>query len=269
MRLIKIAILLVFAAVVVVPMTASAQCWINDFGVYHLDTDCDSVMDNTDMEDNDFNGLPDGEWVDNCRYNANGNCDLSPLNCDVDGDTLVTDDEVSAGFQSDWDDDDEGDACDDTDYDGVADYLDNCKTVANTDQDPSMCTDTDGDKFEDPIDNCPEVYNPNQNDTDEDDVGDACDNCRMVYNPGQDDADDDRVGDLCESNDYVTPDVNPDTGEETEGTNRPIYDFGPDRMEGNGFGKGGCSLNPASAADAGLGLVLMASLAIAAIRRRS
>jgi MYXO-CTERM domain-containing protein len=140
--------------------------------------------------------------------------------------------------------------------------------VADADNDPDVCTDTDGDRFEDPIDNCPEDYNPQQEDSDNDGLGDWCDNCRLVYNPGQEDADDDGKGDLCQTTDYVAPDVDNPDEQESNSYDREYYDFGPDQMEGNGFGKGGCSIGAASA-DAGMGLMAIVIAAIAVVRRRS
>jgi Thrombospondin type 3 repeat len=58
----------------------------------------------------------------------------------------------------------------DRDRDGVADALDNCAVVANTDQ----------------------------HDEDEDRVGDVCDDCPVTSNLDQADADRDGVGDLCD-----------------------------------------------------------------------
>lgn len=77
----------------------------------------------------------------------------------------------------------------DTDGDGVADPVDNCPTVANSNQSDTdgdgvgdACeppvpqpVDTDGDGVADPVDNCLAVSNSNQSDTDRDGVGDVCD----------------------------------------------------------------------------------------------
>ena len=71
----------------------------------------------------------------------------------------------------------------DTDFDGVADKMDNCPFVVNidqldTDQDGKgdMCdTDDDNDGVLDTKDNCPKVVNPNQADRDRDGFGDVCD----------------------------------------------------------------------------------------------
>ena len=58
----------------------------------------------------------------------------------------------------------------DTDGDGVADDIDNCRLTPNPDQ-----ADTDGDGLGDACDNCPETSNPDQSDLDGDGRGDACD----------------------------------------------------------------------------------------------
>ena len=58
--------------------------------------------------------------------------------------------------------------------------------------------DSDGDGIADLLDNCPAIANTNQADFDTDDVGDACDNCPSTYNPDQGDADSDGIGDACE-----------------------------------------------------------------------
>lgn len=87
----------------------------------------------------------------------------------------------------------------DTDKDGISDSLDNCPTVANSDQrdsDPVMkcsvmpasmgggtkCT-TTSDGFGDACDNCPNIWNPDQADSDSNGVGDTCQNpCTMNTN---------------------------------------------------------------------------------------
>jgi len=270
MKRVKLAMLLAMALMTFLPAAAMAQCFVNDLGVLRLDSDCDQVINNTDMTDGDFDGIPDGDPVDNCPYVRNGNCDADPRNCDVNENGFLSQTEKTAGFQMDWNKNEIGDVCDDTDFDGVFDYMDNCKTVDNADQDPSVCTDTDGDKFEDPIDNCPVTYNPNQQDTDEDDVGDSCDNCRMVANTDQADSDDDHVGDACPGGSgFVNPDVSPDDNQDVNPYDRPGYNYGEDQLKGNGFGDGGCSMINAQAGSHGLGFILAAVMALTAARRRS
>jgi Tol biopolymer transport system component len=107
----------------------------------------------------------------------------------------------------------------DGDADGVADAIDNCPLVANTDQadadadgigDPCD-PDDDNDGVADDADNCSFAANIDQADTDVDGFGDACDgdddgdsvidgsdNCPLVANPDQADADGDGQGDACD-----------------------------------------------------------------------
>lgn len=59
-------------------------------------------------------------------------------------------------------------------------------------------TDTDGDGVADNVDNCVNVANTNQADADNDGVGDACDNCPNAANPTQSDNDLDGLGDACD-----------------------------------------------------------------------
>jgi hypothetical protein len=176
-------------------------CKVSDHGITYDDSDCDGVADK----------------YDNCPHVKNGYCSVSLLNCDVNDNCsptnplpgCVSDQEIAVGNQADWNYNDVGDVCDDTDRDGVPDYLDNCKTTYNPDQNPRACVDTDGDGFEDTIDNCIDVYNPDQFDFDEDGVGNACDNCPYTSNLDQLDTNDDGRGDACPSdydNDGV-PDI--------------------------------------------------------------
>lgn len=91
----------------------------------------------------------------------------------------------------------------DIDTDGVEDFVDICKFIANPNQ-----LDTDGDGVGDECDNCPFLANPPvlrgdgepiQPDIDMDGIGDACDNCPTIFNPGQEDGDADGVGDVCDN----------------------------------------------------------------------
>jgi immune inhibitor A len=110
----------------------------------------------------------------------------------------------------------------DSDGDGVRDNVDNCPSIANTNQ-----LDTDGDSVGDVcdacpldrlndadhdgicgnIDNCPTIANANQLDTDGDSVGNVCDNCPTIANPLQTDSDHNGIGDAC---DYVCGDASSD-----------------------------------------------------------
>jgi hypothetical protein len=64
----------------------------------------------------------------------------------------------------------------DKDEDGILDAID---TTYNT------WTDNDRDGVVDYMDNCPTIANSNQTDADKDWIGDACDNCWYVSNPNQ------------------------------------------------------------------------------------
>lgn len=264
---IRTAILIIAFALLALPSAARAQCAINEFGILHIDTDCDGVMDLTTNDDADMDGLPDGEVVDNCMLAPNGNCGLDQLNCDVNEDKAITSAELAAGYQADWNHNGVGDACDDVDLDTVADYADNCKTVANATQDPDVCTDTDQDGFEDPIDNCIDDYNPDQQNSDADAYGDACDNCRFIDNPTQDPAACPDGSNSGGGGGTVNPGANP-----APNTGRGVtYEPGPDVIEGNGFGEGGCQLNTSPQNASAMALLLFtiaaAVLALSAKRR--
>jgi hypothetical protein len=99
----------------------------------------------------------------------------------------------------------------DDDADSVVDALDNCPTVANTNQ-----ADGDADGLGDPCDLCPADHDPTNADADGDGIGDACapgpppdadrdgiadgeDNCPQRANRDQHDADRDAIGDACDS----------------------------------------------------------------------
>lgn len=192
MKSIIFATILAGIVAIYLPVTALAKCKIVSSytyviidGVAYADTDSDGIRNCTDETDADGDGMGDGFPVDNCVSVPNGDCDKDPLNCDINGDKTASQTELLAGDQADWDHDGVGNACDDTDNDGVMDYADNCKTVSNSSQNATACTDTDYDSFEDPIDNCIKDYNPNQTNSDSDKYGDACDNCPFVANDDQ------------------------------------------------------------------------------------
>jgi M6 family metalloprotease-like protein len=95
----------------------------------------------------------------------------------------------------------------DTDGDGLADTLDNCPNVANSNQ-----LDTDSDSIGDACDNCPNTANVTQADFDGDGIGDACDpdidndgilngvdNCKYFASSSQTNSDADSLGDACDN----------------------------------------------------------------------
>lgn len=82
----------------------------------------------------------------------------------------------------------------DQDGDGDCDSVDNCPTIANSNQ-----ADADGDGRGDVCDNCPNNSNFDQIDSDGDGRGNVCDNCPTTFNPSQANADNDSFGDLCDN----------------------------------------------------------------------
>jgi hypothetical protein len=90
--------------------------------------------------------------------------------------------------QADFNHDGTGDACQDSDGDGVLDKPDNCPAAPNSDQADfnhdgtgDACQDSDGDRVLDRSDNCPAVANPGQADSNQDGQGDACDRTAPVF----------------------------------------------------------------------------------------
>ncbi len=235
-------------------------CGVTMDGIELNDADCDGVPDFSDSQDCNGDGEPDGYAIDNCPIHPNGDCDLSPDYCNIDGviepgtGQPMTEIEELGGHQTDWDGNGVGDACDDFDGDGIEDYRDNCRTSANADQDLRACIDTDSDTIEDYIDNCPVRYNPTQQNSDTDEFGDACDNCRLLDNPEQRSSDcpTNRGGGFIPNE---TPTPNPNQG--------IAFDPGPDQVQGNG----GCMAVPGSAPNAPL-LILVLAWGLGVIRRR-
>ncbi len=143
---------------------------------------CDSCPFDDDRTDTDGDGLDDG--CDPCLVSADDDCAA----IDPDNDGVCTGPLPVAGAfclagddncpntqnpaQSDRDFDGLGDACDDSDDDGVFDLVDNCPRTPNLAQ-----ADGDGDQAGDACDVCNGVFDPAQLDTDGDELGDACDPC--------------------------------------------------------------------------------------------
>ena len=120
--------------------------------------------------------------------------------------------------QANFDNDGQGDVCDDSDSDNVFDDVDNCRLTSNPNQadfnndgQGDVCDNSDGDSLLDSVDNCPTVSNQNQADFNNDGQGDVCDNsdndslldsvdnCPSTTNQNQADLDGDGDGDLCDN----------------------------------------------------------------------
>ncbi len=196
---------------------------------------CDSCLADANTGDTDADGIDDA--CDPCAVAAgscaaidadnDGVCDVgaatAPATCANDG-ALDNCPDVANADQADSDDNGVGDACTDTDDDGVSDAIDNCLDVVNANQ-----TDSDDDGLGDACDNCADDENVDQSDLDDDGAGDVCDdcavgadcsvldpdgdsfcdaeaclgvdNCPATANADQADADDDGVGDACNNAD--------------------------------------------------------------------
>ncbi len=193
-------------------------------GISDLRDNCKTVK-NRDQKDLNQNGVGDAcefdsdkdsipDEIDNCRNAPN------PLQEDDDKDWIgnVCDNcKLYNPRQTDSNNNGVGDVCDadtqyrithDEDTDGVVNYKDNCKKIANPHQE-----DSDSDGIGDACDNCKNIQNPHQEDEDKNGVGDICedsdgdgidglrDNCRNVPNPDQKDSDNDGIWDVCEDDD--------------------------------------------------------------------
>lgn len=154
--------------------------------------------------------------------------------------------------QLDFDQDGDGDACDDDDdNDGISDGDDNCQFMSNRDQANSdgngfgdVCDpDDDNDGVSDSIDNCIFLANPSQinsdsdaygNDCDSDDdndyVLDGSDNCPFVANTVQRDWDRDGTGDACDEDD--------DNDGVADGTDNCSLTFNEDQWDADADGLG-------------------------------
>jgi uncharacterized protein (TIGR02145 family) len=107
---------------------------------------------------------------------------MVPVDSDMDGRADLTDNcpEVKNFDQRDWDWDKKGDACDDSDGDGILDTTIDLCTAKSSLPCPETSDDQDGDGVPNSMDNCPTVFNPiltgtSQPDTDLNGVGDRCD----------------------------------------------------------------------------------------------
>lgn len=208
---------------------------------------CDACPLVANIGDRDGDGVDDA--CDACIVAAGSDCS----EIDRDNDTICDVDPLAPTYlatcaggrdncpaasnvgQQDRDGDGAGDACDDTDADGVLDAVDVCPDR----EDPAQI-DSDGDGAGDACDVCVNVFNPDQADFDEDELGDACDpcrvapgscesidadndgicfpagaaplcgpvadNCPLVANADQRDTDQDGVGDACNDEDDIDGD---------------------------------------------------------------
>jgi hypothetical protein len=162
-------------------------------------------------EDRDLDGISNA--MDNCPDKPNGpnggTCSagsmagepcMTILDCGCMGECILD--------QEDSDGNGTGDTCEgetstttsipeaevnDTDNDGVPDFVDNCPLASNLGQ-----ANSDSDSYGDACDNCSDYENEDQNDTDGDGRGDVCDNCPNAANPNQIDSDNDVIGDICD-----------------------------------------------------------------------
>ena len=167
-----------------------------------IDNNCDGQIDEGDVcapqcPDNDGDGFS----------TAGGVCGTSDCN-DADDDVHPGAEELCNGADDDCDGiTDEGNVCDyydDDDADGVINGEDNCMSVSNPNQEDfdddnegDACdTDIDGDLVLNASDNCPAVPNgPIGCEIDPNIIGDSC---VGVTDPGQQDSDNDGLGDVCD-----------------------------------------------------------------------
>ena len=235
-----LALFLLISVLVALPAAAHAACTVQIGGIDYIDADCDGIRD----------------AFDNCPAVPNGDCDALTRNCDMDRDGTLSEEELGAGDQADWNGDGIGDACIDSDSDGFEDYRDNCPGTRNPGQADGDCSDADGDRVEDNLDNCPTVYNSRQEDADGDGFGDVCDVCPFTDNPGQD------------LNDCPAAERNPVSPNEGTPNNErnPGVSYGVQQEHAEG--SGGCSMTGGVEAAPWALMLAASAVCLAAVRRR-